>query len=627
MKYRPVICLSLLLSAIVIATPSLAKTISLNDSNWDAMIATAEPGDTLILEPSKYPYTSKLIRGLHGTAQAPITFKAETPMGVTVDASSEKYKNVALHIRESSHLIIEGLSIKNGGCIDGRTDYSGSPRKILKEGVIVQDSNNITLQGNLFDNIATRGILSFDTDQLSVRNNLFIDVGDDTAASGLDLNRNTTHWQVSGNLFATNVDGITKGGSGTGGLIENNLILFNRHEDGIDIKSHLPAGGETPTSVVRRNIIYADQSAYTGLTLQDSAQQLELTENVIYGSGSDAALRIRGRCDPYSQIDTGCQAAVTGLHIHHNWLLNRGSKTTPGLAISETADSRKTPINYLNISDNSLLGYTTSVHSLFTSAPETIHLADNRLYSTDTIIDTQHNHHLASNSLDNHSQADALMLAGWEQDIVTTLVNDYSFPPQLMRKALNKASIPWPFVRQCQASDNHLVLTANDAGLASGLPDGLLPVGTDTDALSGNMLLSVALKSGQLASTAGKIGFRTLFTNPGTYQLYARLKCTQDCAQGDSLYVPNDLNSALDNGDDYQVSEPGVTPNWQWFNLGSYTPQTGWYNNLTLGLRDNFLLIDALVLHKSTGLESTPATLDQLVQQEISNRATPNACQ
>jgi len=88
MKYRPVICLSLLLSAIVIATPSLAKTISLNDSNWDAMIATAEPGDTLILEPSKYPYTSKLIRGLHGTAQNPITCKAETRMVVTLDASS-----------------------------------------------------------------------------------------------------------------------------------------------------------------------------------------------------------------------------------------------------------------------------------------------------------------------------------------------------------------------------------------------------------------------------------------------------------------------------------------------------------------------------------------------------------
>jgi len=625
-----------LLGCSLITSLSYSQTQTINEQNWFNVIAQAQPGDTLVIEDSASAYSRKVIQNLHGTRQAPITLKAQTPLGVTLDGAGA---NSTLVIKQSSHLIIQGLVIKNHSDIDGRTDYtdvarnrlSGSDWHGLQEGLVVYDSYAITATGNLFDDIGTRGALVYNTDRFTATHNLFIDVGNDTASSGLELGGGSTHWRVSGNLFATNVDAITKSGPGTGGIIENNMTVFNRFEDGIDIKAHLSYKGESPYSVVRNNIIYAGKSDYTGMSIQDSSQHLLVSGNVIYDTGIDSALRFRGRCDYREQADTFCRCAVTRHNVHNNWLINRSARQSPGIQLAETSTSLTDPtrasLSHINLSDNLVVGYSTSVNSWNTSQPTTVNLNGNLLFTTSTQADTSNTQWLPDNSLANLPPADALTLSLREQELVDSLVHDYSFTDQMLRKALNKGDIGYPFTRQCQASDNHLAVTAADAGLASRLSNGLMFYSGDSDALGLDALYGMALKGSHDVTRAGKVAFRTLFTNPGEYQLYARLKCINDCGLGDSLYIPTGFDTALDNPDHYQISEPGVTADYQWFNLGSYTPETGLYNSFVLGLRDSYLMIDSLVFHKTTGLENSPATLDQLALQQIARKTDPTLCE
>lgn len=616
--YKQTLRLSLLLAGALLASTGHSQTHTVTDSNWDSIIAAAAPGDILQLSDSATAYTGKRINGLHGSAQAPITLKAETPLGAALDASGEQ-KTWALEIDNSSHLNITGLKISNSTGINGRSNYSPSVRSVVKGGLLIQNSHAISLSGNLFDNISSRGILALDTDRLQVDHNLFIDVGDDVASSAIDLSQATTHWQIRENLFASNVGAITKTGTGTGGTIDNNLILFNAWATGISLRNHLASGSESPASSIHNNLIYTEKSGYSGLSLQDSSQRVSVTGNAIYNAGNNVALKIYGRCGNGQQGAGQCLNNVAWHRIFNNWLLNRSPRANPGLMFTETAGSLNATVSDLDISYNSILGYQPSIYSWQTAQPDTVRVDHNRIYSSFTQADMSNNTTVPENSISQLAQADALMLSTREQALIDSLITVYNFSPTLIRKALNKGDIPWPYNRQCQASDDYLVLSAADAGLASSQQDGQLPLALDSDALGGLSLNSASLNSHTEISQAGKIAYRTLFTNPGSYQLYARLKCSTNCVAGSSLHLPGGLNTELNATDGWLVSEPAVSASYNWFNLGSYSPDTGLYNSLVLGMRDNNLLIDSLVLHKNTDLATTPATLDQLVQQHQNN--------
>jgi len=619
----------LLLSCTLAAPFSQGQTYSLTQNSWSAVLASAQPGDILLLEDSATPWAGKIISGLHGTPAQPITLTAQTPLGVTLTGSDPQ--TPALQIEQSSNLIIRGLQLQNSNGMNGDTDYSPQAREWAKEGIVISESDNITLEGNLFDDIATRGLSAQDTNNLYLHHNLFIDVGDDSASSGITLEAGNTHWRIKDNLFATNVNAIATTGPGTGGIIDSNLIVFNRHGSGITLSSHLAAGTEVPASTVHRNTLYAGKTQHSGLNVTGSSQFISIRENVIYEAGQQAALAIEGRCAADEETGTGCRSDVSRHIIYNNWLINRRGGEAPGIALAETSSSQGDPeratLSQISLSDNRVLGYSPSLSSWDTSRPETLTLTGNQLYTASTQADTSNTNWLPDNSLDSLTQADALGLSQREQSLVDSLAHDYSFTKQILRKALNKGDIGYPFIRQCLTSDDHLAMTAADAGLATGLSAGLMFYKGDIDALGLGALYAIALKSSHDTARAGKIIFRTLFTNPGEYQLYARLKCINDCSLGDSLYTPTGFDTALDKADHYQVSEPGITADYQWFNLGSYSPDAGRYNSFVLGLRDGYLMIDSLVFHKTTGLENSPATLDQLALQRLTDKDNPEACQ
>jgi hypothetical protein len=264
-----------------------------NSGDWQKAIDQLKPGQIGLLEPGFY-LGSKTI-SLKGTSEKPIIIRGAGHLKSIFDG---KTKTKALGIDDSEHVIIENLTFTNRSPygIDGTNDYSNKARKKLAEGIIITKSSNITIRNSLFKDIATRGILAVKgTEKLKIEHNLFMRIGDDTASADIAIGGGKARKHViSENIFAGNVDGIMFHSVGVGHIIERNIFCFEKWENCIDIKFHFARSNEDPWSIVRNNIIYANNSRISGIELQDSTDNIKIYQNAIYGAKT-YGLQLRGR--------------------------------------------------------------------------------------------------------------------------------------------------------------------------------------------------------------------------------------------------------------------------------------------------------------------------------------------
>jgi hypothetical protein len=282
--------------SLFIVPPLLADTVEISpDDDWAAEINRLEPGDTAHLAPGTYTAGSGDSRtiSVQGTADQPIIIQGAGHLESTFDGQKNGF---ALKLQDCEHLILENVGITNPSPlgVDGRvhyhTDETGRPTAAsdLAEGIIVTGGAEITIRESRFFDIATRGILvGSGTDGITVVHNLFLRVGDDTAAADLAVGRPVEHVTVRENLMAGNVDGVMFEGPDGANLIERNLIVFHRWEDGIDLKmvsrmENDPAPDDRWTTV-RRNVIYAHRSQFSGITIQISTDNVKVYENILHG--------------------------------------------------------------------------------------------------------------------------------------------------------------------------------------------------------------------------------------------------------------------------------------------------------------------------------------------------------
>jgi hypothetical protein len=264
-----------------------------NSGEWQKAIGQLKPGQVGLLESGSYVGNKTI--SLKGTSEKPIIIRGAGHLNSIFDG---KTKRKALGIEDSEHLIIENVIVSNRSPygLDGTNNYSKKARNKLAEGIIIKGSSNITIRNSMFKDIATRGILSIKgTEKLKIEHNLFLRIGDDTASGDIAIGGTKARKHViSENIFAGNVDGIVFHSVGVGHIIERNIFCFEKWENCIDIKFHFARGDEDPWSIVRNNIIYANNSRISGIELQDSTDNIKIYQNAIYGAKT-YGLQLRGR--------------------------------------------------------------------------------------------------------------------------------------------------------------------------------------------------------------------------------------------------------------------------------------------------------------------------------------------
>jgi len=256
--------------------------------DWAAAVNALKPGDVALLQQGRYKYGPTIT--VRGTESAPVIIRGQGRRESAIDGRGKS--GTALTLRACTNLVIENVLITNPSRygIDGTTtwDHMKNKKKYpkkkgLNEGLVVRDCARVTIRHCRFDDIGTRGILAGNTDRLRIEQNLFFKIGNDTASGDVALGGRTRRWTIRGNLFAGNVDGVVCDGAGAEGLIERNLFVFHKWEDAIDLKVVYKKKDEDPWNTIRYNIIYADQTHFSGITLQDGTQCVRVYYNVIHG--------------------------------------------------------------------------------------------------------------------------------------------------------------------------------------------------------------------------------------------------------------------------------------------------------------------------------------------------------
>jgi len=300
-----------LLVCIMLAWPRVARGEEVwisASGDWASALEALSPGDIALLEPGVFvggrPVT------LRGEVGRPITIRGAVGRASVFDGETG---GSALELRASANVILEGLDFTNpspyGWSLDprdGEFSYAGgAARGRLAEGLVINSSERIVVRRSRFHDIATRGVLVSDSDRVTVEYNLFVRIGDDTAGGDLNFTGNqTTRWVARGNLFAGNVDGMVNHWASAGGLAERNLVVYEVFENGIDIKFHWQRYDEPPWSVIRNNIVYADQCDLAGIEIQDGTSGVRIVGNIVHGAANRDAisLQLRGRSRSLSDI-------------------------------------------------------------------------------------------------------------------------------------------------------------------------------------------------------------------------------------------------------------------------------------------------------------------------------------
>ncbi|MBN1674783.1 MAG: right-handed parallel beta-helix repeat-containing protein [Kiritimatiellae bacterium] len=332
---------------LLLATGARAREIPVPPAgDWSAALNALQPGDVALLQKGRYQGIARV--SVKGTAAAPITIRGAGPDATVLDGAGRH--GAPLTLDGCAHVVVENLTLANASPygIDGRTTYDHRgdkkkypKKKICNEGVVLRDCERITVRHCRFADIATRGILAGNTDGLLVEENLFVNVGDDTAGGDVGLGGRTRRWTIRHNLFAGNVDGVVCHGAGSEGLIERNLFMFHKWEDAIDLKKVTKKDDEDYWTTVRYNIIYADQTYFSGVTLQNGSQGIRVYYNAIRGQtglhrekSQPKCLMIQSRSHTTGRKDTCKDYVIAG-----NWF-DAFDRPGEGSAVNSFRNSR-----------------------------------------------------------------------------------------------------------------------------------------------------------------------------------------------------------------------------------------------------------------------------------------------
>jgi hypothetical protein len=216
-----------------VALPAAAAEVNTNPSQYRKHLSSLKPGDTLNLEPGKYPRLT--ITGLNGTATAWITVKGPASGPPAVITGEPGYNTV--EIVNSSFVAIENLRIDSQG-IEGAFGISA------KGGA-----------GNL-------------THDIRIEGNILVGQGAEQQTVGISTKTTTWGWVIRNNQILGAGTGIYLGNSdGTqpfvNGVIENNLIQdtigYNMEiKDQISIPEVRGMPTETTSTIIRNNVFIKD---------------------------------------------------------------------------------------------------------------------------------------------------------------------------------------------------------------------------------------------------------------------------------------------------------------------------------------------------------------------------------
>jgi hypothetical protein len=87
-------------------------------------VSMAQPGWTIVFKDGRYTSSSRVLdlRGKNGTASKPIRFVSENRWGAVLDGQLKSSTPDVVRFRDSSHLIVEGFTIRNGYLRGVRSD-------------------------------------------------------------------------------------------------------------------------------------------------------------------------------------------------------------------------------------------------------------------------------------------------------------------------------------------------------------------------------------------------------------------------------------------------------------------------------------------------------------------------
>jgi len=220
-------CLGLVLPSLV--PPATAAEVNASPSDCRKILPTLKPGDTMTLQPGKYPPLT--IAGLNGSPDAWITIRGPLTGPPAVITGESGYNTV--EIINSSYVAIENLRIDSRGI--------GGAFGISAKGGVRNRTHNIRIEGNV--------LVGQDSDQQT---------------DGISTKTPTWGWIIRNNQILGAGTGIYLGDSdGTqpfvNGLIENNLIKdtigYNMEiKDQISIPEIQGMPTEPTSTIIRNNV-------------------------------------------------------------------------------------------------------------------------------------------------------------------------------------------------------------------------------------------------------------------------------------------------------------------------------------------------------------------------------------
>src|ERR1039457_6833566 len=337
-----------------------AGAVSQGDpSNYHALLAILQPGDTLVLASGTYPLLS--LRSLNGTPAAWITITGPVSGAPAIIAGSTCCNTV--EISNSSYLAIENLTIDSKG-IDGVFGISAN-----------NGLNNLT-------------------HDILIENNLLVGQNASQQTVGISTKTPTWNWIIRHNTITGAGTGIYLGNSdGTdpfiAGLIENNLIQntigYNmeiKYQPSRPTVAGMPTGPST--TIIRNNVfIKNDQPSPDGdrptvllggfpTSGNGSSDLYQVYGNFFDHNPRESLLQVEGRVSIHDNIFVNGQYTAIDLtqtylplsvaYVYNNTVystntgINFGSAATVADAVTGNLVFAATPISgpIVNLSNNTV---------------------------------------------------------------------------------------------------------------------------------------------------------------------------------------------------------------------------------------------------------------------------------
>jgi len=358
-----------LLAALAFSLCANADVLPVTDlTSLQAAIATADPGDEIVLADGTYLVNSNLIINRNGTAQLPIRLRATTPQGAELRFNMLEGFKVAASDWHFEDLDIEGVCVNDSDCEHAFHLVSAADRTVLRNNH-VRDFN-APVKGN-GEPLGPAGSYIFPDDVL-IEGNRFYGTrarNTDKPVTMIDV-VGGRRWIIRGNLIYDFQKGLgdevsyaafLKGNS-RNGLFERNLVMCSRNfSGGTRIGLSLGGGGtsaqfceeascltEHQQGILRNNLIV--NCSDVGIYL-NKAQDTVVDHNTLYNNtgidvrfaASNATLRnnaltsiIRNR-DGGTSTQSGNLTNVT-LATMQAWFKDPANGDFRGLQVDDLVD-------------------------------------------------------------------------------------------------------------------------------------------------------------------------------------------------------------------------------------------------------------------------------------------------